>query len=253
MVAKKYPRGLSVILSALILNGILFTLIPNLLKRKFPQPDIEHLQVVDFISMPPDNTPAEKKRPLPKKEPLPQIPPPETKKRIAPAKPKPEPLRLKTPPLDIDVEPQMAPDVIVKPPRKVPPTPQPVKKLAPTVQPNTTPAPRQVSDPKPVSPPPKAFYSANEVDAAPVVIRKKKPVYPYRARRLNLEGEVSVRFLVTKNGTVDKITIIKANPKKIFDANVLKALPTWRFEPGKVKGLPVNTWVTTTITFRLNE
>lgn len=96
-------------------------------------------------------------------------------------------------------------------------------------------------------------YGMQEVDQVPVATLKPRPVYPYRARRLNLDGEVDVKFLVDTGGRVSRISILRSAPPKIFNNSVVTALSSWRFSPGKVKGRPVNTWVTTTIAFRIND
>jgi protein TonB len=96
-------------------------------------------------------------------------------------------------------------------------------------------------------------YDQSEVDQAPTVLVRKRPIYPYRAKRLGLTGQVRVKFLVDSEGRVGQIGIIRAEPEEIFDKSVIMALSTWRFAPGKVKGRPVSTWVTTTIYFRLED
>ena len=107
----------------------------------------------------------------------------------------------------------------------------------------------------PVAPPPptSTFYQIGEVDQVPLPIFKMKPVYPYRARRLNLTGKVDVKFLVDENGQVSHIRILKSNPPGIFDESVLKTLPSWRFSPAKLRGEAVSCWVITTIQFELEE
>jgi protein TonB len=95
------------------------------------------------------------------------------------------------------------------------------------------------------------FYDQAEVDQMPVAIFKMKPVYPYRARRLNIAGKVDVRFLVNKEGYVSNVKVLKSTRPGMFDDSVRKALASWRFSPGKVHGQAVSTWVITTIKFRL--
>jgi len=99
--------------------------------------------------------------------------------------------------------------------------------------------------------PQKDSYLPGEVDRMPVPITNIKPVYPIRARRLNITGEVEVKFLVDERGNVANIEILKSIPVGIFDNSVFKTLPSWRFSPGKVCGKNVSTWVITTIKFRL--
>lgn len=112
----------------------------------------------------------------------------------------------------------------------------------------------------PVSPPPqeppafkaKESYLQGEVDQIPIPIVKMKPLYPYRARRLNISGAVKVKFLVDENGHVNKIKILKSTPSGVFDKSVLDALALWKFSPGRVRGHPVSTWVVTTIEFKMD-
>ncbi|MCD6570331.1 MAG: energy transducer TonB [Deltaproteobacteria bacterium] len=95
------------------------------------------------------------------------------------------------------------------------------------------------------------YYDQGEVDQVPVPIFKIKPFYPYRARQLNTTGEVKVSFIVDEHGHVSQIKIIEAKPPGIFEDSVLKALPSWRFSPGKIQGEPVPTLVVTTIEFNM--
>jgi len=107
----------------------------------------------------------------------------------------------------------------------------------------------------PVAPPPPGptrFYDQAQVDQMPIPIFRKKPIYPYRAKQLNITGKVKVKFLVDENGKVSHIKILKSVPPGIFDKSVLTALPSWRFSPGKIKGKPVPTWVITTIKFEIS-
>jgi len=107
----------------------------------------------------------------------------------------------------------------------------------------------------PVAPPPPGptcFYDQAQVDQMPIPIFRTKPIYPYRAKQLNITGKVKVKFLVDENGQVSHIKILKSVPPGIFDKSVLTALPSWRFSPGKIKGKPVPTWVITTIKFEIS-
>lgn len=94
-------------------------------------------------------------------------------------------------------------------------------------------------------------YTADQVDAVPSVVGQPRPVYPYRARRRNIEGWVKIRFLVDHVGRVHDLTILAASPKGVFDDAVKDAIPRWRFRPGKKAGRAVDVWVETTIQFEL--
>ncbi len=95
------------------------------------------------------------------------------------------------------------------------------------------------------------FFNADELDHAPRPIVKTPPIYPYMAKRKELEGFVKVKFLVDDKGTVSRISILETSPPGIFDESVLKILPSWRFSPGKIFGEPVSSWVVTKVRFEL--
>lgn len=100
-------------------------------------------------------------------------------------------------------------------------------------------------------PDPDRVFDAEEVDVIPMVLDRKKPRYPMRARRLGITGRVEVRFLVDSSGAVKRIEILRAEPPGIFEKSVEKALKKWRFRPGVRSGHKVPTWMKTTINFEL--
>ncbi|HCY57152.1 MAG TPA: energy transducer TonB [Oceanicaulis sp.] len=69
----------------------------------------------------------------------------------------------------------------------------------------------------------------NEREAVNVVA----PEYPRGAERRNLEGEVSVRYNVTPEGTVSDVEIVEATPAGVFDRAVLRALEQWQYAPAE--------------------
>ena len=95
-------------------------------------------------------------------------------------------------------------------------------------------------------------FEMGDVDATPMPTMKLKPVYPYRAKRMNTTGAVEVRFLVDTTGTVRFLQILKAVPAGIFEDSVRQAVTRWKFQPGRKDGKVVNTWVVTTINFELD-
>ncbi|MDY6864239.1 MAG: energy transducer TonB [Thermodesulfobacteriota bacterium] len=100
---------------------------------------------------------------------------------------------------------------------------------------------------------PKYSYDEGDVDQIPIPIFKMKPIYPYYARKLNIEGYIEVKFLVDENGGTDHITILDSKPPGIFERSVIKAIPSWRFSPGKIEGKPVCTWVITKVQFKIED
>ncbi len=63
----------------------------------------------------------------------------------------------------------------------------------------------------------------------PVRIGGTDPVYPPRARRRGIEGQVEVELTVDETGAVQGVRILDAQPAGIFDAAVRRAVSGWRF------------------------
>ena len=94
-------------------------------------------------------------------------------------------------------------------------------------------------------------FGLGEVDRGPQILKQQKPAYPLLARRRNLTGKVTVKFLVDRHGKVHKPKILEAHPKGVFEQSVLDSITKWRFKPGVYKGREVATWVVVPIQFRL--
>ncbi|SMC39118.1 outer membrane transport energization protein TonB [Desulfocicer vacuolatum DSM 3385] len=103
---------------------------------------------------------------------------------------------------------------------------------------------------KPVN---KIRFNMDELDTPPEKISAIQPMYPYRAKRMNIEGVVSVKFLVDRSGAVRKLAVIKADPSNMFEEIVMKTVKKWRFKPGKKDGRAVETWMKTSIEFKLEK
>lgn len=99
---------------------------------------------------------------------------------------------------------------------------------------------------------PRTRFNADEVDRQPQGVATMQPIYPYRAKRLGIEGYVTIRFLVNSRGKTDLLEIIKSVPPGQFESSVEKSVARWNFKPAIKNGNPVETWVETTIEFKLN-
>lgn len=92
-------------------------------------------------------------------------------------------------------------------------------------------------------------FEAYELDQPPQVIVRVPPMYPYKAREQGIEGAVQVKMLVNADGTVGQVIILDARPEGLFEDAVRKAVPQWKFSPGKIEGEAVTAWVITTLRF----
>lgn len=99
--------------------------------------------------------------------------------------------------------------------------------------------------------PPRTRFNSNEVDQQPKGVATTQPMYPYRAKRLGIEGMVRIRFLVNRAGSTDLFKILQSEPAGEFDKVVEKTIKRWKFKPAKREGQVVETWMETTIEFKL--
>ncbi len=75
--------------------------------------------------------------------------------------------------------------------------------------------------------------------------------YPQVAMENGVQGRVVVQFVVTKNGTVGEVKVIRSVDRDLDKEAIrlCKSLPN--FIPGKMNGQAVNVWYTLPITFKL--
>lgn len=80
------------------------------------------------------------------------------------------------------------------------------------------------------------------------------PVYPPGARSAGVEGQVTVRYDVSAEGTVMNLRVVEAVPEAVFDRAVLEAVARWRFRAPVVDGRNVVLrGRVSTLEFRLGE
>jgi periplasmic protein TonB len=77
-------------------------------------------------------------------------------------------------------------------------------------------------------------------------------IYPDLARENNIQGKVFVKFVVTSEGGVDQVSILKGVDTELNAEaiRVVKTLPL--FKPGKQGGTPVAVWFTVPINFQIS-
>ncbi|MCD4735672.1 MAG: energy transducer TonB [Bacteroidales bacterium] len=88
-------------------------------------------------------------------------------------------------------------------------------------------------------------------DEAPQVLNRLKVKYPRYALDNGIEGVVSVKTLIGKNGTVRETEIVKGIPELNVAAE--EAVKKLKFKPGKYKGNPVEVWIRIPVTFAIES
>jgi TonB family protein len=134
--------------------------------------------------------------------------------------------------------PSPAPAPIVTPPAAVAsPTPTAAPTAAPAPAPTAapTPAPTAAPAPAPTAAPTPAPTAAPARAAAPVgppkLLTREEPVFPRAAIARGVsEGTVLAKLFIDAAGNVTKVDIVRAQPPRTFDNEVIRALSRWKYE-----------------------
>ncbi len=88
-------------------------------------------------------------------------------------------------------------------------------------------------------------------DSMLLVFIGKNTKYPEAAKLNNIQGRVIIRFCVTKEGGVNRISVLRGVSSEL-DAEAIRVVSTLpAFKPGKQGGKPVDVWYMVPITFAL--
>lgn len=77
------------------------------------------------------------------------------------------------------------------------------------------------------------------------------PQYPASAMFGRQEGYVTLEFTIQPDGSATDPTVVKANPRRVFDKSAINALLRSKFKPKIVNGHPVASRATFTYQFHL--
>ena len=72
-------------------------------------------------------------------------------------------------------------------------------------------------------------------------IVKVAPIYPERALKERIEGDVLLEFVVTETGAVRDAVVVEAKPRGVFERAALNAVDKFKYKPRIVDGKPVET------------
>ena len=75
------------------------------------------------------------------------------------------------------------------------------------------------------------LFAMSAAVATPKVIKKVPPEFPREATQQSIStGVVKARMNIDAEGKVTSVEILEAEPRRIFDKSVSRALMDWRFE-----------------------
>jgi protein TonB len=86
----------------------------------------------------------------------------------------------------------------------------------------------------------------------PVLSHKVEPEMPRIARRRGYQGTVYLEVLVSIEGRVEGVRVVKSSGHKVLDKAALKAVRKWRFEPARRGSEAIEARATLPVTFKLN-
>jgi TonB family protein len=95
------------------------------------------------------------------------------------------------------------------------------------------------------------LFDYYDVQKKPTIVKTVSPNYPKEAYDKNIEASVSLRFIVTKDGDVTDISILKGHP--LFNNAAIDALKKFEFLAGEENGKKVNTRWLIPFRFQLNS
>ncbi len=94
------------------------------------------------------------------------------------------------------------------------------------------------------------MYELGNDVKAPKPVYTPNPEYTDSARKKKINGSVTLAMIVTAEGDVRDLKVIKGLDKGL-DKQALAAVSTWKFEPATKDGRPVAVHLSTAVTFSL--
>lgn len=101
-------------------------------------------------------------------------------------------------------------------------------------------------------PEPDEFVSVEQEANLDYAELQKRVEYPEMARRNNIEGKVTIRVLVGKDGKAMK-SIVEQSDNKLLEAAAKKAVMETSFTPAVQNGTPVVQWISVPVSFTLGN
>ena len=90
------------------------------------------------------------------------------------------------------------------------------------------------------------------VDELPVVQHRAPLPFPEKAKENNVNGFVTLNLLINKQGAVEQVKLVDAQPEGYFEEIALQGVQDWSFSPATYQGRFVSVWVKQKIKFQVN-
>jgi protein TonB len=99
----------------------------------------------------------------------------------------------------------------------------------------------------------KAASKVINIKADPDYFKNPPPEYPEFARQMRQEGLVMLSVDVNSAGMPIKVEIKQSSGYRLLDQAAVKAVSHWKFQPGRLGDIPVESRVTVPIRFQLEK
>lgn len=95
----------------------------------------------------------------------------------------------------------------------------------------------------------KHYYKPSELDVKPGIMVHVEPRYPERAAQDSVAGRVVAQLFLREDGTVEQVSIVRAEPPGYFEYAVEQAFGAARFTPGMKDGQAVKVQMALEVSF----
>lgn len=85
----------------------------------------------------------------------------------------------------------------------------------------------------------------------PELLEFQLPVYPKNLRERDIEGKVTLKVLIDKDGKVKEIQIFESSGYGAFDQIAVKSVRQWQFKPAKKGNQTRESWVLVPVNFQI--
>ena len=96
------------------------------------------------------------------------------------------------------------------------------------------------------------ILTSKQVDIRVIITAKPAPSYTREARRNGVQGFVTLKVLLSGNGKVTRVRLVKGLPAGLTES-AIRASCKMKFKPAMKDGEPVSQWVIAEYVFRISD
>jgi len=85
--------------------------------------------------------------------------------------------------------------------------------------------------------------------SAGLLVRKVSPNYPPLARQARIQGQVVLRAVISKDGSIENLTLVSGHP--MLAPAAIDAVKQWKYKPYLLNGEPVEVDTEVQVNFTL--